>query len=317
MEFTLHLLRISLANNFAEWKGRTDGIMAHVFFQSGRNFPLALFATLVEGWMYYSAVNTISNQMTFYLDWETDAFIIGVRQLAYSGPTLLASLVVIWYSTKYKDVKGPLVLCFVLFLVTACVFAATKPDWNYVQLGVSAIAGVGQAGPLILLIAVVQYAAPHAYLSTATGVAYSIRAIGGAIGSAVLYTIAFGHVGSHYGGDVAQAAIVAGLSPEDVPILLSIMANGNGPPTEQALAGVLSQALPSATIPIIQAARRAGQKVFAKAFGLAWASIIPIAVISIVCCVLLRGVSKLMTEKVEAPLEKREEDVEVKMSSIA
>lgn len=289
--------------------------MAHIFFESGRNFALALFATFVEGWMYYSAVNTIMNQMTFYMDWETNAFIIGVRQLAYSGPTLVASLVVIWYSTRYKDVKGPLVASFTLFFVTACVTAANKPDWNRVQLGVSAIAGIGQAGPLILLIAVVQYAAPHAYLSTATGVAFSIRAIGGAIGSAVLYTIAFGHVGSHYSGDVAQAAIGAGLSPEDVPILLSIMANGNGPPTEQALAGVLSQALPSASMPIIQAARRAGQKVFARAFGLAWASIIPLAFISIVCCALLRGVSKLMTEKVEAPLEKRQEDVELKMRS--
>jgi hypothetical protein len=287
--------------------------MAHVFFQSGPNFALALFATMVEGWMYYSAVNTISNQTTFYLGWETDSLIIGVRQLAYIGPTLIASVVIIWYSTRYKDVKWPLVICFSLFLVTACVFAATQPDWNYVQLGVSAVCGIGQAGPLILLIAVAQYAAPHAYLSTATGVAFSIRAIGGAIGSAVLYTIAFGHVGSHYDNDVAQAAVGAGLSPENVPILLGIMAKGNGPPTEQILAGVLSQVLPSATLPIIQAARGAGQKVFAKGFGLAWASIIPIAVISIVCCALLQGVEKLMTETVEAPLEEPQEDLELKM----
>jgi hypothetical protein len=289
--------------------------MAHVFFESGPNFALALFATLVEGWMYYSAVNTIMNQTTFYVGWETDAFIIGVRQLAYSGPTLLASLVVIWYSTRYKDVKWPLVVCFTLFLVTACVYTATKVDWNYVQLGVSAVCGIGQAGPLILLVAVAQYAAPHAYLSTATGVVFSIRAIGGAIGSAVLYTIAFGHVGSHYNNAVAQAAIAAGLAPDNVPILWGIMANGNGPPTEQTLAGVLSQALPSATLPIIQTARKAGQIVFAKAFGLAWASIIPLAVISIVCCALLRGVDQLMTEKVEAPLEKSQDDLEQKMQS--
>jgi len=289
--------------------------MAHVFFQSGPNFVLALFATLVEGWMYYSAVNTIMNQQTFYLGWETDALIIGVRQLAYSVPTLLASVVVIWYSTRYKDVKWPLVVCFTLFLVTACVFTATKPDWNYVQLGVSAVCGIGQAGPLILLIAVVQYAAPHAYLSTATGVAFSLRAIGGAVGSAVLYTIAFGHVGADYNTNVAQAAVGAGLSPDDVPILLGVMANGNGPPTEKLLVGVLSQALPSATIPIIQAARKAGQEVFNKAFALAWASIIPLAFISIVCCALLKGVDALMTEKVEAPLERTADDMERMVSS--
>lgn len=33
----------------AEWKGRPDGLIAHVFFQRGANFPLALFAFAVEG----------------------------------------------------------------------------------------------------------------------------------------------------------------------------------------------------------------------------------------------------------------------------
>ena len=286
--------------------------MAHVFFKSGPNFPLALFACAVEGWMYYSAVNTILNQMQLYLDWETNSLLIGVRQLCYSGPTLLASVLIIWYSTRYKDVKTPLVICFGLFLVVSCVFAATKSSWGNVQLGLSAVAGVGQSGPLILLVAVVQFAAPHAYLSTATGVAFSFRAIGGAFGSAVLYTIAFGHVAKYFNTDVAQAAAGNGLPPKDIPILLEVMAEGHGPPTEQELAGVLSKTLPSATRAIIEAARTAGHKVYAKGFGLAWASIIPVAVISIVCCALLKDVDKLMTDRVEAPLKKPQREIESK-----
>ncbi|KIW17942.1 hypothetical protein PV08_05137 [Exophiala spinifera] len=300
-----------------EWKGRADGLLAHVFFERGLNFPLALFITMVEGWIYYSAVNTIMNQMTFYLGWETDSLIIGVRQLVYSGPTIIASIVIIWYSTRYKDLKWPLVICFTLFLATAGAFAAMKRDWNYVSLGISAIAGVGQAGPLILLIAVVQYAAPHAFLSTATGLAFSIRAIGGAFGSAVLYTIVFGHVKSHYGTAVAKASIAAGLSPEEVPILLCVMAGGNGPPTEALLARVLSQALPSATLPIIRASRTAGQVVYARGFQLAWASTVPMIVVSLVCCALLQGVERLMTDKVESPLEKTQRDLEVKITTSA
>lgn len=277
--------------------------MAHEFFQGGPNFALALFACAVEGWIYYSAVNTIMNQMTFYLDWETNSLLIGVRQLAYSGPTIVASFFIIWYSTKYKEVKKLLVVCFIMFLAVACAFAATKRTWGDIQLGLSAIAGVGQSGPLILLIAVVQFSAPHAYLSTATGVAFAFRAIGGAFGSAILYTIAFGHVSSNYNNAVAAAAINSGLSPEALPVLLGVMAEGHGPPTQQALAGVLSQALPTATLPIIQAARTAGQEVYAKGFALAWASIIPVVVIAIACCALLKGIDPLMTNKVEAPLE--------------
>lgn len=47
-------------------------------------------------------------------------------------------------------------------------------------------AGLAQAGPLSLLIAVVQFTAPHAYLSTSTGLALSARAIGGASPVAVI-----------------------------------------------------------------------------------------------------------------------------------
>lgn len=33
----------------AEWKGRSDGIVAHVFFKGGPNFWLSTFAFTVEG----------------------------------------------------------------------------------------------------------------------------------------------------------------------------------------------------------------------------------------------------------------------------
>jgi hypothetical protein len=35
-----------------EWKGRDDGLVAHVFFKSGPNFALSVFAFGVEGYVY-------------------------------------------------------------------------------------------------------------------------------------------------------------------------------------------------------------------------------------------------------------------------
>jgi len=32
-----------------EWKGREDGLVAHVFFRGGPNFALSVFAFAVEG----------------------------------------------------------------------------------------------------------------------------------------------------------------------------------------------------------------------------------------------------------------------------
>jgi hypothetical protein len=111
------------------------------------------------------------------------------------------------------------------------------------------IAGIGQAGPLTLLVTYVQFTAPHAFLATATGLAFSARAIGGALGTAVLSAIVNGHISS---------------------------SADSTPPSKDA---------------------------YAAAYRLAWASIIPLVVVALVCSACLGSVKSLMTERVEASVE--------------
>ena len=75
-----------------EWKGRSDGIVAHVFFKGSPNFALSCFAFAVEGWIFYSAVNSVTPQIVLHLGWETSSWIISLRQLAFSLTSLLASI---------------------------------------------------------------------------------------------------------------------------------------------------------------------------------------------------------------------------------
>ena len=42
-------LGLSLLFCIYEWKGRSDGLVAHVFFQGSPNFALSVFAFAVEG----------------------------------------------------------------------------------------------------------------------------------------------------------------------------------------------------------------------------------------------------------------------------
>ena len=79
------------------------------------------------------------------------------------------------------------------------------------------LAGIGQAGPLTLILALVQFAAPHAFIATASGFALSARAIGGAFGSAVLDAILDGHINAKLAPQVAAAAEAAGLPAKSVP----------------------------------------------------------------------------------------------------
>jgi hypothetical protein len=50
------------------------------------------------------------------LGFEDSAWKISIRQLSFNLLNLFASVPIIWWATKRKDVKGPLYVTFVLFL---------------------------------------------------------------------------------------------------------------------------------------------------------------------------------------------------------
>ncbi|KAI0860576.1 major facilitator superfamily domain-containing protein [Xylaria cubensis] len=276
-----------------EWRGRSDGLVAHVFFQQNANFVYAVFAFAVEGWIFYSAVNSVVPQIILQLGFETNAWQIAVRQLSYQLPVLLTSIPVTWYATRFKDLQSPLLVTFIIFLVVTISYANIKPTWNEAQIGLGVLAGIGQSGPLTLLVACVQFTAPHAFLSTATGLAFSARAIGGAFGSAVLNAIINGRLSGHYNSAVSKAAMDAGLPEASIPSLLQAFETGN----------IGSDVVEGANAAIWAAAVKESQEQYAYAYRLAWSSIIPFVVLAIVAVALLKGVKELMTEKVEATVE--------------
>ncbi|KAF3065326.1 Vacuolar basic amino acid transporter 5 [Daldinia childiae] len=275
-----------------EWRGRSDGLVAHVFFRKNANFVYSIFAFAVEGWIFYSAVNSVVPQIALNLGFENDAWRISVRQLSYQLPVLFASVPITWYATRFKDLQAPLLVTFTIFLIVTICYATIQPSWSSAQLGFNVLAGIGQAGPLTLLVACIQFTAPHSFLSTATGLAFSARAIGGAFGSAVLNAIINGQLASHYAAGVGSAAVDAGLAMESVPALLEALA-----------AGQIGLGVDTATPAVWAAAIDASRWQYAHAYRLAWASVIPFVVLAIVAVALLKGVKDLMTEEVEATVE--------------
>ncbi|KAK6070464.1 PEP5 [Seiridium cupressi] len=275
-----------------EWKGRADGLVAHVFFHENLNFFLSVFAFAVEGWIFYSAFNSITPQLILNLGFEDNAWSISVRQLSTQLPTLLTSIPITLYATRFKDLKSPLLVTFTLFLVVTICYATIQPSWNRAQIAFNVLAGMGQSGPLTLLVACIQFTAPHAYLSTATGLAFSARAIGGAFGSAVLNAIINGRLSTQYAPAVTAAATGAGLPESSVAQLLESLSSGQ-----------LDDGIAGATPQVWSAALDASRWEYAHAYRLAWASIIPFVVLAIAAIAYLKGVKDLMTEKVEATVE--------------
>lgn len=201
--------------------------------------------------------------------------------------------IISWYSTKYKDYRSPLLVSFVLFLIVTIYFAVVKPDEAISEYVILVIQGFGQAAPLTLLVGLVQFTAPHAYLSTATGLAFSARSIGGAFGSAVLNAIINGYIGAHLASDVGKAAVSAGLPEGSVPSLVEAISAGAG---YDEVKGINATILSAAE----------GQKnwTYAHAYRLAWSSMIPFVVLALVAVYFTTSVKHLMTDHVEATVEK-------------
>ncbi|KAK1912184.1 hypothetical protein P3342_009783 [Pyrenophora teres f. teres] len=292
-----------------EWKGRSDGIVAHVFFSTGPNFWLSTFAFAIEGWIYYSAINSVTPQLILNVGFESRAWNIAIRQLSFKIASIFTSLAVTWWATRYKDLKSPLAATFGVMFVASICFAFIRPGWGTNQIVFTALTGIGCAGPLTLLVACVQFTAPHAFLSTATGLAFSARAIGGAFGTAVIYAIVNSRVTSNLPGDISSAAITAGLPASSVPALLAGM-KGKSALTFR------GSGITGMNETIINAAWDASHWSYARAYRLGFWSVVPFVALATVAVLCMRGVKNLMTERVEATVERDSDDEKEKIEGL-
>jgi hypothetical protein len=197
--------------------------------------------------------------------------------------------------------ESPLIVTFGIFVIATICFANIRPDWSTPQIVFTVLTGIGCAGPLTLLTACIQFTAPHAFLSTATGLAFSARAIGGAFGSAVLSAIINGSISSHYASNVGAAATAAGLPASSIPALLKAMKAGTATTVKR-------KGIPGANEDIMRAAWQASYQSYAQAYRLGWWSVLPFVILATVAVACMTGVKDLMTEKVEATVERDSED---------
>lgn len=200
--------------------------------------------------------------------------------------------------------ETPLTVTFGIMLIASICYACIRPSWDIPQIVFTVMTGIGCAGPLTLLVACVQFTAPHAYLSTATGLAFSARAIGGAFGTAVIYAVINSRVNSHWAGDVSGAAVAAGLPQSSVAALLKSMKGSTATVAR-------GQNVPGANMDIMHAAWQASYWSYARAYRLGWWSVVPFVALATISVACMKGVKELMTEKVEATVEHESGDEKI------
>ncbi|KAL1642260.1 hypothetical protein SLS58_005600 [Diplodia intermedia] len=116
-------------------------VLLVTFCLYGPNFALALTAFSIEGYLFYSAVTSLTPQLILHLGWASASpwQIATQHQLYYLLPVFFFSIPVTWYATRYRDIRTPLALAFAAFLALAAAYARVEPGWRDVQKGLNVV----------------------------------------------------------------------------------------------------------------------------------------------------------------------------------
>lgn len=217
-----------------------------------------------------------------------------IHLLPFFAACTVLTVVYGWASSHFKDIKYSLFIGFALCTGGIIGLATVQPRQNGVATGSLTLAGIGFAGPLVLILAGVQLSVPHHHIATATALAVSCRTIAASIFTAA-YSTALNHrlttfIPSYIGEAVARA----GLPPTSVGPFIGAFASNDQ---------VVLSRVPGITPAILGAAGRAFQQAFADAVRVVFIIAAPFGFVGCFLCLLLPSFRDRMDYVVDAPLE--------------
>lgn len=197
-------------------------------------------------------------------------------------------------STRFRIIRGPLVIGFLLLTAAIVAFATVEPSDNTPVIVYSGLAGLGFGAPLILIIAAVHLSTPYHLIATATAVTTSTRAMAGTIFTAIYYVAGNHRLTEYIPSYVTKAALGAGLPPTSLPALIGAVVTNN----VEALPKI-----PGITPVIIGAALTALKQAFADAVRVVYIIAAPFGAVAVIACFFLGDLKKAMNYHVDAPVE--------------
>ncbi|KAB5515524.1 major facilitator superfamily domain-containing protein [Coniochaeta sp. 2T2.1] len=163
--------------------------------------------------------------------------------------------------------------------------------------GLPVLMGFGLGMTLITLITAAQLSIPVELVSVATGLIISVRSLGGTIGIAI-YNAVFISAMKKLPGNVAYAAMAAGLPPSSIEQFVTNLAGQNS--TDLVT-------VPGVTPEIISAGAGALLDTYATGFRNVWVTALAFCVLAGISSVFLFDPSKEFNNHIDAPVEKDEE----------
>ncbi|KAI3391206.1 hypothetical protein diail_7756 [Diaporthe ilicicola] len=284
-------LALAIALCVYEYKFKTDGMFHHGLFKRDRNFAISLLCIFCEGLGFFAANQYFAYQVNVL--YSTDTLIVGLNFGIVFLTYIPASMAVGLYCTKTKKVRWITVCAFLIFVIFFACMSTTNAHTRNEVWGFPVLMGTGLSMTLIALVAAGQLSVPPELIAVASGIMISMRSLGGTIGIAI-YNAVFISETSHIPGNVASAALKAGLPSDSVNDFVAYVVAQN-----QTGLATVAEATPA----IISAGADAALDTYAAAFRLVWLSAIPFLCIAAISAVFLFDPTEEFNNHIDAPVE--------------
>lgn len=241
-----------------EWKVRKDGLFHHELFKNrNQNFPIALVAVFIEGYVFMSA--------NIYFPYSMQVINTGISTfrvlVCYSIAficLLSMSFLIGGYIYRTKTVKAAAIASNVGFLIYAALMASvttSTPEshfWGYIT-----FYGSGLGCGVITLYTTAQLSTPPELIAVTSGLMGSIRSTGGSVAVAIYSALFNRGLSQNLFPKVANAVIPLGVSEDSI-----------GPLIADLSAGAVDAALqlPGVNLEVVEAAGAALKSAFTIGF---------------------------------------------------
>ncbi|KAL5364875.1 hypothetical protein BJX96DRAFT_179340 [Aspergillus floccosus] len=224
---------------------------------------------------------------------DPDPVHVGLRALpAGIGTTVgavLGNALLTWFKSHNKSI---LIVGCCMMTAFSGALAAVTPDREGLSIALGTMTGLGVGLVLVPSITVAVTVTPDHTIATCVALSLSVRAIGGAIGSAVYYNVFLNKTNTYIPQYVAEYATKAGLPSSS---LKSFVAAFLADPTT-------AQGIPGVTERVVEAATIATRWAYGESLEYVWLSSIAFGGCAVLLCLTVEDISKYMTSRVAARL---------------
>ncbi|KAK0101671.1 hypothetical protein ONS95_006829 [Cadophora gregata] len=242
-----------------EWKIKKDGMLHHDLFRD-RNFAIVILCIFADGLIFFTVNSYYAFQVSVFTG--ADLLISGLQFAMLFFIASPMSFIAGAYSARAKDVRNPIVLGFICFVIFNILLATTTPSSPHgVFWGFPVFIGLGLGLCLPAMMVTAQLSTPPDLIALATGLMVGVRSVGGTIALAINNAIFNSALSTEMPKKIAAATLPLGLPASSLGQLIPALANGDN----AALAQV-----PGATPEILGAAGEALVEAYHIAFRNCW-----------------------------------------------